>query len=101
MLPSGYSETGSHWQDFVFDTGSGNFPLWESEVLRPVFRSLFTDWQNGGEPFPDLADPTSADPNAVPGGITPDPLPWPEGYVTPFEPAPAGPAPRRIQRSST
>ena len=30
----------------VGDTGGvGNFPLWEDEQLRPVFRNLFDDWQ--------------------------------------------------------
>ena len=26
---------------------NGNFPLWESCALRPAFRRLFTDWENG------------------------------------------------------
>jgi hypothetical protein len=42
--------------------GKGNFPLWESCVLRPAFRALFKDWENGAANFPDLGDVTSADP---------------------------------------
>ena len=34
------------WVQLGYDGGSGNFPLWESEVLRPVFRYYFRDWQN-------------------------------------------------------
>lgn len=40
--------------------GHGNFPLWESCVLRPAFRALFVDWEGNG--FPDLGDAPSADP---------------------------------------
>jgi hypothetical protein len=57
--------------------GNGNFPLYESCVLRDMgFRALFDDWENDvngngvldqGEDFPDLGDTTSFDPN--------DPLP--------------------------
>jgi hypothetical protein len=47
--------------------GNGLFPLWESCLLRPTFRSLFRDWENDnnpGEPnFPDLDDLTSSDPS--------------------------------------
>ncbi len=39
--------------------GAGNFPLWESCVLRPAFRALFADWE--GSNFPDLQDDVSAD----------------------------------------
>ncbi len=39
--------------------GAGNFPLWESCVLRPAFRQLFVDWEGDG--FPDLEDEVSAD----------------------------------------
>ena len=42
--------------------GRGNFPLWESCVLRPAFRVLFTDWENSGENFPDLGDFPTSDP---------------------------------------
>jgi hypothetical protein len=41
--------------------GKGNFPLWESCVLRPAFRALFVDWEGNG--FPDLEDAPSPDPN--------------------------------------
>ena len=62
--------------------GNGNFPLFESCVLRgQAFRALFDDWENDDTPgigdndgvldasedFPDLGDTTSFDPN--------DPLP--------------------------
>ncbi len=54
--------------------GNGNFPLFESCVLRDMgFRSLFDDWENGSQDFPDLGDATSFDPN--------DPLP-PESSLT-------------------
>ncbi|TNM39719.1 hypothetical protein FHP29_12705 [Nocardioides albidus] len=49
--------------------GTGDFPLWESCVLRErAFRGLFTDWENGTADFPDLGDATgdgvtSNDPN--------------------------------------
>lgn len=42
--------------------GKGNFPIWESCVMRPAFRVLFDDWENGDEDFPDLGDMPSADP---------------------------------------
>lgn len=58
----GYAETGE-WNNLTYLTGAGNFPLWESDMLRPIFRHLFRDFQNGDENFPDLGDPTSPDPN--------------------------------------
>lgn len=43
--------------------GNGNFPLWESCALRtPVFRTLFTDWENATN-FPPIGDDPSPDPN--------------------------------------
>ncbi len=42
--------------------GSGQFPIWESCVQRRAMRSIFTDWENGTDRFPDLGDPVSADP---------------------------------------
>jgi hypothetical protein len=50
---------GSQW-----DGGRGNFPVWESCLLRPAFRSLFTDWENGGNNFPDNGDTASPDAGA-------------------------------------
>jgi hypothetical protein len=44
-----------------FDGGRGNFPVWESCLLRPAFRTLFTDWENGSANFPDLGDTASPD----------------------------------------
>ncbi|MCW5624529.1 MAG: LEPR-XLL domain-containing protein, partial [Burkholderiales bacterium] len=69
----GFSTTGSGWVDLVYDTGTGNYPLWESQRLRSVFRELFVDSQNGGLEFPDLGDAPSPDPNDTP--IPTDPLP--------------------------
>jgi hypothetical protein len=50
--------------------GTGQFPLWESCLARPVFRSLFRDWENGdwtvpGNNFPDLGDAASVDPSVA------------------------------------
>lgn len=42
-----------------FNGGSGRFPLWESCELRPAFRVLFKDWENGNDNFPDLGDKVS------------------------------------------
>jgi hypothetical protein len=50
--------------------GTGQFPLWESCVLRPAFRTLFRDWENGAESFPDLGDAESADPANDPSAPT-------------------------------
>jgi hypothetical protein len=36
--------------------------VWESCVLRPAFRTLFRDWENGVQNFPDLGDAESDDP---------------------------------------
>ena len=47
--------------------GTGQFPIWESCVLRPAFRELFVDWENGGLDFPDLGDLPSLDPASNPG----------------------------------
>lgn len=41
--------------------GYGNFPLWESCVLRPVFRTLFRDWEHGSAVFPDDGDAVAYD----------------------------------------
>ena len=71
MQPSGYAEPVAGWLDLKYATGTGNDPLWESDILRPVFRALFVDWQNGSLNFPDLGDTPSTDPNEVPGGIAP------------------------------
>jgi len=43
------------------NAGSGQFPIWESCLLRPAFRDFFQDWENGAENFPDLNDPPSPD----------------------------------------
>jgi hypothetical protein len=56
-----------NWRDISYRAGQGNFPLWESAMLRDsAFRVLFRDWENGSENFPDLGDQPTPDPNAVP-----------------------------------
>src|SRR5262249_5654281 len=82
MAPGGYVETGPNWEYLRFTGGSGNFPLWESEVLRPVFRALFQDWQNGPKQFPDLGDVTSPDRNVA---GTPSPTAGIPSLTTPFD----------------
>src|SRR6185436_1093552 len=77
------------WSDLKYPTGGGNFPLWESDMLRQqVFRALFDDWQNPryandnlGDGFPVLGDTPSPDPNRTPG-ITKKEVP---SLVTSFE----------------
>jgi hypothetical protein len=49
--------------------GKGNFPLWESCLVRPVFRTLYRDWENGPQQWPALGD----DPSAQPGELAPVP----------------------------
>ncbi len=47
--------------------GTGQFPIWESCLLRPSFRVLFSDWENppvGG--FPERGDLPSVDPASDP-----------------------------------
>ncbi|MCA9189899.1 MAG: zinc dependent phospholipase C family protein, partial [Planctomycetales bacterium] len=83
VLPSGYSEQGPNWVDSGFRSGTGNFPLWESKLLRPAFRQLFVDWMNGSLQFPDLGDQPSDDPNQLP--IAANPIP---SAATPFDPLP-------------
>jgi hypothetical protein len=55
--------------------GNGTFPVFESCVLRPTFRALFTDWENPSHPqetnFPDLGDVVSPDPVNDPNPPTP------------------------------
>src|SRR5262249_23555871 len=66
ISPSGYSEQGSNWQDLRFVAGgTGNFPVWESALLRPAFRALFKDWQNGVLQVPSLGDAPPRDLNQV------------------------------------
>jgi hypothetical protein len=51
------------WLGVQYPTGYGNFPLWESSLLRDkVFRKLFVDWQDGSQQFPDLGDTPTLDP---------------------------------------
>ncbi|HYR36750.1 MAG TPA: LEPR-XLL domain-containing protein, partial [Burkholderiales bacterium] len=78
---SEYSDNGAAWTDLKYKTGTGNNPLWESQLLRPAFKALFTDWQNGALQFPDLGDPTSPDPNST--TIAKAELP---SHATPFAP---------------
>jgi len=84
-----YHDSGTQWSELTHQGGSGNFPLWQSAVLRPVFRVLFKDWQNGTATFPKLGDDATADPNDDPT-LRPAATP---AYRTPFDalpdPAPA------------
>ena len=54
--------------------GNGNFPLWESCLVRPAFGgTLFRDWENGTAAFPALDDETrsdGADPAAPTSSLT-------------------------------
>ena len=61
-------------RDASLNAGNGQFPIWESCLLRPAFRDFFQDWENGAENFPDLNDAPSADssdPNAPVSTLTP------------------------------
>jgi hypothetical protein len=49
--------------------GNGNFPIWESCLARPAFRTLYRDWENGTLQWPALGD----DPSAQPGEEAPVP----------------------------
>ena len=60
------------WRPLEYETGGGNFPLWESDILRPVWQAYFEDWQNGRSidfqtglniDYPMLGDEPSDDPN--------------------------------------
>ena len=53
-------------RDAALNAGLGVHPIWESCVLRPAFRILFTDWENGDESFPDNGDVVSSDPDNDP-----------------------------------
>ncbi|MFN0038401.1 MAG: LEPR-XLL domain-containing protein, partial [Burkholderiales bacterium] len=79
---SSYTDNPNFWTDLAYDTGSGNNPLWESAILRPGFRELFVDWQNGALDFPALGDATSPDPNTT-VSLLPNPL---LSHATPFGP---------------
>ncbi|MHB1241780.1 MAG: zinc dependent phospholipase C family protein, partial [Gaiellaceae bacterium] len=81
---SGAEDVG--WVNLAYDAGTGNFPLWESARLRPVFRGVFTDWLNGALNFPALGDATSPDPNDDPSIVPSVP---PRSYVTPYGAPPA------------
>jgi hypothetical protein len=55
--------------------GNGHFPIWESCLLRPAFRGLFNDWENGSDIFPDLGDeifPDPSDPETPTSSLTQD-----------------------------
>jgi hypothetical protein len=51
--------------DMEVNGGNGNFPIWSSCLLRPAFRAVFTDWENGQSNgltnFPDLGDLATKD----------------------------------------
>lgn len=42
--------------------GKGTYPLWESCLVRPAFRTLFRDWENGTQQWPALGDAPSPQP---------------------------------------
>lgn len=42
--------------------GRGNYPVWESCLTRPAFRTLFRDWENGTLQWPALGDAPSPQP---------------------------------------
>ncbi len=88
----GQKEKDPAWLPLVYGTGSGNFTMWESAKLRPVWQAYFHDWQDFAGNFPAFGDDPSPDPND-------DPTIVPEfthgSYATPFdeldvEPLPAG-----------
>jgi hypothetical protein len=55
--------------------GAGTFPLWESCVLRPSFRTLFEDWETNPAWWPKLGQFEIDDPNfpALGDGTSSDP----------------------------
>ena len=42
--------------------GKGNYPIWESCLVRPAFRTIYRDWENGAQQWPALGDAPSAQP---------------------------------------
>lgn len=58
-------------RDPSLNGGKGTFPLWASCVLRPSFKELFHDWENGEANFPDHGDTVKADPVNDPEPPTP------------------------------
>jgi hypothetical protein len=42
--------------------GNGNYPIWESCLVRPAFRTIYRDWENGAQQWPALGDTPSAQP---------------------------------------
>jgi len=57
-------------RDPEITAGLGQFPIFESCVQRRAMRSLFVDWENGTDQFPDLGDLVSADPVNDPNAPT-------------------------------
>lgn len=57
-IPRTVAGSGSASQE---NAGNGEFPIWESCVLRPAFRTLYTDWENGSAQFPAFGDDVSSD----------------------------------------
>ncbi len=55
--------------------GAGTFPLWESCVLRPAFRTLYEDWETDPAAWPKLVGQPIDDPNFPSLGDTPSPDP--------------------------
>jgi hypothetical protein len=65
LTPAGASVTATPRNTGGSTGGTGRYPIWESCVLRPAFRELFTDWENALT-FPDLGDAVSPDPATDP-----------------------------------
>lgn len=57
-------------RDAGLTAGLGQFPIFESCVQRRAMRSLFRDWENGTDQFPDHGDLVSADPVNDPNAPT-------------------------------
>ena len=52
---TGKFDVSRNWGGIQYPTGTGNFTLWESSLLRDkVFRKLFVDWEDGGQQLQDL-----------------------------------------------
>ncbi|XZE52908.1 GEVED domain-containing protein [Planctomycetaceae bacterium SH139] len=74
------------WDKIYYDTGAGNFALWESDKLRDnVFRTLFFDFQNGQV----IGDYLSNERQAIPGVAADDNINFPNlGDFSTSDPSP-------------
>lgn len=69
MIDGDHSWRADRWPVFqerppTYPAGTGKFPMWNSCVLRDVFRSTFKDWESSQSPrpFPFYEDPPAPDP---------------------------------------